>query len=300
MTAPYAVRRIVLTLQIGKSGSGAIQLASGNPGLRIHAHVEFANAPTTGNAQIRIYGLTLDHMNQLSVAGLVFESRQGQNFVAIQAGDDVSGLATIFRGQIIEAYPDFARQPDVSFFILATPSNEIQLKPVEASSFPEGTAAATALEQIVKKAGITLENSGVNAILASPYFPGTVWQQILALTRAANCFAFFDGVNKTLAVWPKDGSRTGGKIVISPENGMIGYPQFQALNTVVRTLFNTEVSPTGPGKKITIKSQLTAANGDFTVTAVTHDLMSEMPDGPWETTILATPVKTGDFSPRPT
>lgn len=298
MTAPYAIRRIVLTLQIGK-GNTAIQLASGNPGLRIHAHVEFANMPTTGNAQIRIFGLTLDHMNQLSVAGLVFESRQGQNFVAIQAGDDVSGLATIFRGQIIEAYPDFARQPDVSFFIFATPSNEIQLKPIEPSTFQAGTSAGTALEQIVKKVGLTLENSGVNVVLSSPYFPGTAWQQILSLIRAANCFAYVDGVNKKLAVWPKDGSRSGGKITISPENGMIGYPQFQALNLVVRTLFNTEVSPADPGKNITVKSQLTAANGDFTVIGVTHELMSEMPDGPWETTIVATPVKSGDFSLRP-
>jgi hypothetical protein len=298
VTAPYAVRRIVLTFQIGKSGSGVIQLATGNPGLRIHVHVEFANVPETGAAQIRVYGLSLDHMNQLSVAGLVFESRQEQNFVAIQAGDDVSGMATIFKGQIIQAYPDFARQPDVSFYIQASPSNVIQMKPVEPSTFTGPTSAATALDTIVKKAGLTLENNGVNAILASPYFPGTAWQQILGLIRAANCFGFLDGVTKTLAVWPKEGSRSGGKIVISPENGMIGYPQFQALNTVTRTLFNTEVSPADPGKLITIKSQLSAANGDFTVIGVTHDLMSEMPDGPWETTIIATPTKLGEFSPR--
>ncbi len=72
---------------------------------------------------------------------------------------------------------------------------------------------------------------------------------------------------------------------------MIGYPQFEAVNVTVRTLFNTKVSPIGPGRSVTIKSQLTAANGDFTVYDVIHDLMSEMPDGSWETIVSAFPNK---------
>ncbi len=286
MTAAYAVRRILLTFQVP---GGQIKLASGNPGLRIYAHVDFANAPTTGGAQIRVYGLTLSHMNQLSVAGLVFESRLNQNFVTVEAGDE-TGMATIFTGQIMQAFPDFARQPDVSFVIIASPANVPQMKPVEPTSFQGPTSTSTILSKIAEKAGLTAENNGVSTVLQSPYFPGTAWQQFLGLVRAADAFGFLDGVNKVLAVWGKNGSRSGGKTIISPENGMIGYPNFQALNVIVRTMFTTEIQA-GVGKIVTIKSQLTAANGDFTVYNVVHDLMTEMQDGPWETVVSATPAK---------
>jgi len=229
-------------------------------------------------------------MNQMSRAGMVFEQRD-KNYVLVQAGDDVSGMTTIFNGFIVEAYPDMKDMPNTSFFIHAVPANIIQLKPVEPTSFAGATDVDTALGAIAKKAGLTLENNGVKAILASPYFPGTAWSQILSCVQAADCFAYLDGITKTLAVWPKNSSRSGGKTIVSPDTGMIGYPQFQLLNILVRTLFTTEIRPTEVGRVVQVKSQLQAANGDFTVISVVHDLISEMPGGPWETTFLATPVK---------
>ena len=81
------------------------------------------------------------------------------------------------------------------------------------------------------------------------------------------------------------------KVEHSADNGDPKFdPQFQALNVVVRTLFTTEIRP-DVGRAITVRSQLSAANGDFTVYNVVHDLMTEMPDGPWETVISATPTK---------
>ena len=286
MTAAYAVRRIALTFQMG--GGTQIKLASGNPGLRIHAHVDLANAPTTGRALVRVHGLTLDHMNQLSVAGLVYASRLGQNYVTIEAGDEASGMATIFTGQIMQAYPDFARQPDVSFVIAANPANVPQMKPVEPTSFSGATSASTALDAIAGKAGLTAESNGVSAMLASPYFPGTAWQQFLGLVRAVDGFGFIDGINKVLAIWAKNGSRSGARTIISKENGMIGYPNFQARSVIVRTMFTTRIRP-DVGKVITIQSELNAADGNFIVFNVAHDLMSETPSGPWETTISTAP-----------
>ena len=288
MTAAYAVRKILLTFKL--AGGKGIELASGNPGLRIYANVNFANAPETGMANIRIHGMALDHMNELSVAGLVFEDLVGENYITVKAGDDTSGMSTIFTGSIMQAYPDFARQPDVSFVVVASPANDAQMKPVEPTTFPGATSVSTALDAIAKKAGLTAESNGVSAMLASPYFPGTAWQQFNGLVRAADAFGFLDGVNKVLAMWPKNGSRSGGKSIISPETGMIGYPQFQALNVIVRTMFTTEIQP-GVGKIISVRSQLSAANGDFEVYNVAHHLMTEMPDGPWETVISATPSK---------
>src|SRR4051812_13505817 len=106
MTAGYAERAITLTFQLGKgdfggSGFNTLTLA----GLRVEAQIQKVVAPATGQAFMRIYGLTLDHMNQLSRAGLVYQAREN-NRVRVDAGDTKSGMTTIFNGIIVEAYPD--------------------------------------------------------------------------------------------------------------------------------------------------------------------------------------------------
>lgn len=286
--APYAVRQIDLTFslgtgQFGNTGANKVTFR----GLRANVHVELANLPSTGMAQITAYGLTLDHMNELSRAGLVYKARNN-NTVLVQAGDVISGMTTVFQGLIIEAHP-VMRQPESGFFVLASPTSLAQLKPVPPVTFNGGVSAATVLGQLTQQVGWTLENNNVTAVLASPYYPGTAWQQIKAAVRDLNCFACFDSVSNTLAIWPKTSSRSGNPVVISPATGMIDYPEFQALLVKVRTLFNPSIK-LGIGQQITIQSQLQAANGKFTVISVTHDLESQTPDGPWETTIIANPL----------
>ncbi len=294
MTTPYAVRRINVTLGFGKGTYGQdgtrqqLTFNSVNPGLRISVHIETATAPDGGQAQIRVYGLSLDHMNQMSRAGLVYEAREG-NTVQIDAGDDDEGMSTIFAGLVVEAYPDMKNMPDTPFYILATPSAIPQTKPVDPTSFQGPTKAADALGAIAKKAGLTLENNGVDAVLASPYFDGGAWSQLRSCVFAANCFGFLDGVKKVFAVWKKNGSRAGASTTISPDTGMIGYPQFQFSRVLVRVLFSPSLKSL-VGQTITIRSQLEAANGQFVINTMTYELMSEMPDGPWEAIITANPL----------
>ncbi len=290
-TEPFAVRKLDFTFQMsaGSTFSGSGSNTTTFTGLRATAHVEFANTPNHGPGQFRIWGMSLNDMNALSRAGLVYKVKaDNPDSILVQAGDDVSGMTTVFKGIIFESYPDMRQQEDASFFVRANPAQLMQLKPVQPNTFTGGTSVATALQAIIKPAGLTLENNGVNTILANPYFQGTTWDQIKAAVRAADCFAFFDSINSKLAIWPKTGSRSGGTApVISPTNGMIGYPEFQALLVNVRTLFNTNVAP---GGMVEIQSQLTAANGKFIVVSVGHDLSAQLPDGPWETSILCNPA----------
>ncbi|HZK89495.1 MAG TPA: hypothetical protein VFC56_05040 [Stellaceae bacterium] len=289
--SPYAERAITLTFQLGKGdfgGSGADTLTIA--GLRVVVHVELVLLPGTGVGIIRVYGMTLNHMNALTQAGLVYAARK--NYVAVQAGDAQSGMTTVFNGVIVEAYPDMREMPNTAFFIRASPSQVIQLKPVPPVSFSGATPVPTALTSILNGTGFTLENGGVNTILASPYFPGAAWSQILSCVRAANCFAHLDPVKKVLAIWPKDGSRSGGTPEIGPDTGMIGYPEFQARQIHVRARFDPAIR-SSVGQKIKINSQLKAASGEFVVNYLTYDLASQMPDGPWDMTIEATPVTGG-------
>lgn len=277
-TAAYAPRAIDVT--IGLAGSSSVKLT----GLRVEVVVENVTLPSTGIATARIYGMTLDRMNALSKAGQVYEAQN--NTILIEAGDQGAKLTPIFRGIVIEAYPDFRSQPEVSFYIMATPTSIAQLKPVSPTSFSGGTQASVAFEKIAQAAGWKFENNAVNVAFQSPYFSGTAWTQLLSCVRAAGCFAYFDSMQNTVAVWPKLGNRTGAAVTISPESGMKGYPSFQAKIVTVPTLFDPRPRI---GQLINVKSQLKAANGQFTCVNVTHDLASQTPDGPWETIVSGSP-----------
>ncbi len=281
-TAAYAPRAIEVTIGLTSGGGGTnVKLT----GLRVETQIAHANMPTTGLSVTRVYGLTLDHMNALSKAGQVYSA--ATNTILIEAGDQGTKLTPVFAGNILEAYPDFRAQPEVFFYIFATPTPIAQLKPVPPVSFNGPTQASTVLEKIAQSAGWKLENNNVNAVLQSPYFAGFAWTQLLACVKAAGCFGYLDPLTKTVAVWPKLGSRNGANVEISPDTGMIGYPSFQAKIVTVRTLFDPRPKV---GQPITIKSQLTAANGKFNVIDVTHDLACQTVDGPWETTVSGSPL----------
>jgi len=283
----FVKRSLRYTLQLGEgsfgsSGSNKLTLSD----VRSFAQISQAVTPTPGQALIRIYGLTLDQINTLTKAGLQFQA--ADNFVAIEAGDEGGTFTTVFNGTIYYSYPDFSSQPDVAFVVIANPANVIQLKPTSPVSFSKSVPVETALQQILQPAGYTVENNGVNAVLATPYFPGTVWQQVRAACSAADCYSYLDPVAKKLCIWPKTGSRGGSsKIIISPENGMIGYPEFMQNNIRIRNLFVPTLK--GPGTPITVQSDLKAANGDWVLYQIDYNLSSEAPGGPWEMVLQAYP-----------
>lgn len=187
-------------------------------------------------------------------------------------------MSQVFNGMIVEAYPDF-NQPEAAFVIRAQPGITLQLKPVQPSTFEGSTDGIQALESICKLGGLTLENNGVSGKLVNPYFPGTVWEQLTRCIRALDCYMYYDYMASKIAVWPKNKARDGSIREISPETGMINYPQFQNVQVKVRSLPDFSIKF---GTKFRVKSGLTAADGEWNITHLTYDIASEMPDGTWE------------------
>jgi hypothetical protein len=286
---PYEKRLISLTFQLA---TGSFQGTNSNTltvsGLRTFVVVQKASMPATGQLYLRVQGLTLAQINTLTKAGTTFQ--QGHNVVSVAAGDVGGTLATVFTGEIFYAYPDFSNQPDVSFVVQASSTGTAQLQPVSPVSFPGPVPVAQALTQIIQPAGWTLKNNGVTVTLATPYFWGTVWQQVQQAVKAANCAASYDATSKTLTIWPRSGATIpGSPVLISPQTGMIGYPEFQQTQIKVRTLFapNTLV---GASQQITVQSQLTSANGNWNAYQVTYLLDAEAPGGKWEMAIDCAPT----------
>lgn len=292
----FVERIITLVIQLGtgsfgNSGSNTLTLGPiGNTatqpynGLRCVVQIQYATAPFPGLAIVQVWGLTLSQINQLTIAGTLFNGRK--NLIAVQAGDAVNGMTTVFNGEIWQAYPR-ASQPDMPFVMLANPANGIQLTPANPTTFSGPTNGVTALSTALQGTGYTLENNGVAAVLSNPYFHGSAWDQVKAITSAMGCYGYLDSAKGVYAIWPLNGARTGGNVpLISPSTGMIGYPEFQQTQIRVRKLYDPRV-PLTIGNKIQVQSEFQAATGTWTIAQVTHDISAQLADGPWETAILA-------------
>jgi hypothetical protein len=291
--SPYAKRIIQLTFGLAggqfKGGGNSLTIS----GLRTFVTIQTASFPDAEQAIIRVYGMTLDHINTLTKAGTYYSTNLG-NTVVVAAGDVGGPITTIFKGIINEATPTFTNQPDVSFMIQAYASLKPAMTKAAPVTFPGQVTVEQALTQVLKPIGATVKNNGVDVTLQSPYFPGGVWQQVARIVQAANCSAAYNGTDNVFTISPKFGGSASqsNPAIISPETGMIGYPEFEQLRIRVRTLFVPGILVRAESF-IQVKSQLTAANGKWRAYDVVYNISAEVPGGPWEMIVTGIPDSAG-------
>lgn len=271
------------------------------PGLFIETDIENALLPQPGGmASVRIHGMTLSEVNRLSIAGRLWRPDLGTK-LEVFAGDSSSpNLTLIHSGQIIEARPEFSGMPSTPFFISAMPGLVAQMNnTVTGTSVNGSVSAASLLGQICEKAGIgytDADGSAANAKLAYFHTSGSAHDQIVEVILAAKIRGVYD-VFGDLVTFAQNGSIPSSEVTISPKNGMIGYPEFQAATVSVRTIFDPEIAAivAGPGHQIQIQSQLTAATGKFVITQIGFHLSCNDPSGggPWELDLLVYPSGLG-------
>jgi hypothetical protein len=291
---PYAQRALNYQFQLGDSATNNVLTVSG-----LRSTVTFQNAigQALPIAIIRIFGLTLNQMNRLTVAGLYLynPSRIGKNTISISAGIIGSQLTTIFTGTIIEAYPD-GNQPDMGFFIRATANVALQYNKVPPTTFNGSTSSSTVMQTIATKAGLQFENNNVTSILSYPYFAGTAKNQLVQAAHAAGAYVAFDPILPKVAIWPKiNGARQSSGIVVSPATGMINYPMFESGGIKIRTIYDPSLI-FEPGKPFEVQSQFTAASGQWLPASIGINLSSLVPKGPWEIEVSAFPQQ---YPPQP-
>ena len=279
-------RRIIsVTFQLA-TGSKPFNDADGSnsvtlDGLRTSAKITKAGGAAMSTLDLRMYGMTksvMDKLNTLGMAIRVFDS----NYVTVQAGDDVNGVATVFYGSIVNCWADFQAQPDVALNCIATEGLIPALKPSSPRSYTGPADVAVILSGIAQEIGYDFENNGVKVILPKPYFFGSPRNQAYAAAKQANIGIALD--NKTLAIWNLGEARGGQIPLISPTTGMVGYPAYTSKGIAVKTVFNPAI---GFQQKINIESSLTQASGEWTVYGLAHDLEANTPNGQWFTMLEA-------------
>lgn len=253
----------------------------GKYALRTSAKIMHAGGFNYGALNLEIRGLSLAHICQLSTYGTRFHPNYNY-MVKVEAGDDKNGMSTVFVGGIQQAWGDMKAMPDCPFHVLAIMSvgpdgtGNASTKPIDPSSYQGSTDVVQMLQKIAKDAGLGFENNGVQAKLADPYHWGSPWKQAKEIIDAAGIRGVID--NGVLAIWPKDGARSGEALNVSPQTGMRDYPSFTEYGVQVRTEFRRAIKY---GSNMNITSDIKPACGTWRIIRIDYDLQANTPGGSW-------------------
>lgn len=262
-------------------------------GLRASATITQGGSAQFGMADIAVYGLTLAEMNKLSTLGIQIPMVR-RNVVTVEAGDEANGMSVVFQGTITNGWCDFAAMPNNSFRITADPAVYIRVQPVPPTTINGQADVATVLAGLAQQASMSFNDGGVQERLYYPYFPGTILEQIERCARAAGINYAID--HNTLSIWPRGAQRGQLIPIISPDTGMIGYPAFTSLGVNIAVVFNPTLVY---GQRVRVQgSALTAANQDWDIISISHDLDAQMPNGQWRTRFIAAPPGLVAIGPR--
>lgn len=269
----FAVRQI--DLQFTSSNGETVELK----GLRCSATIQNPGGNAAfGQLQLRVYGMTLDQMNQYSSTGSNMVAVQDQS-VTVSAGNQGGILNQVFSGTLISSFIDLSSVPDVGFVCAAVAGYYNKAAPSAPNTYPGAQNVEDIIKSLAQSIGYAFENpNNAHAVVQNQYLSGSVVDQMQQVARAASIPLAIE--NKTVTIWPNDGTRDSVVIDLSAETGLVGYPSYWEAGFTVVSEFNPLICI---GRKINLTSQLPKANGEFPVQFVTHELSTLTPDGPWFT-----------------
>jgi hypothetical protein len=265
-----------------ESGTDSVTITDKRTSVRI----QNSGAPSSSASQVMVYGLSGSLMNQLSTLGMVL-NLVPKNTLTIKAGDDATGLTTVFSGTIANAYGDYSAAPDVPFILDCQSGLADATANVPATSFSGLTDVAQIMSGFARQMNVGFENNGVTTQLPAPYYRGSVQAQLRQCAEEAGINAEVVNGN-VLAIWPRFGSRNIASIPMiaaPPAGSMIGYPSFTQQGILVRNLFLPAIAFGGKVQVQTGVEALQKANGVWTVYKLDLALDSQVPKGQWSSTM---------------
>ena len=268
------------------NSSGANRLTVS--GARVKCRIEKHGGNSMSNATVQVYGLTKAHLQRLSALNKM-HMVQERNVLTIQVGNVTtppSPLTTVFQGVIALGQIDLSQMPESCLNIVSHAGLYDAVATANASAYEGKTNMIPVLQDISQKMSppLTFENgltSKDRTNLDSPVLSGTLRSQAYAIVDALGCNLVID--NGVFAIYPRFGVRKGTTPVpvISPQNGMIGYPSYSEMGISIKTLF---VPLLNIGQLVNVQSSMDFANGNWGAYSIIHELESQIPDGQWFTT----------------
>ncbi len=280
----FTKRHIDLEFQLGQgSFSGTSQNTVEVTGLQCSATISKAGGWSNSTLDLRVWGLPLSVMNDLSTLGKPLPAIRNNVITVKPHSDDTGETPTVaFIGVIQQAWADMGGIPDSIFTVQATSGFFEQLRPLPPTSVRGPADVAQIMASLAKQMEMNFENSGVQIQSPTIYLSGSGKQQATQLMDAAKINMIID--NSTLAIWPRGGVRnpqaTPILIAPAPDGNMVGYPTWTANGLVIKNLYDININY---GCAIRVDCDITPANGLWSPYKIDHTLESETPDGQWFT-----------------
>ncbi|HDU8612140.1 TPA: hypothetical protein RG697_003814 [Morganella morganii] len=253
-------------------------------GLRISAEINFGNGMPAPSARLRIYGLPAETMNKL-IRQKYRDAKKLRDDIMVEAGDQGEDLMMVFKGGIVEAYPDYAEAPNASLIIEAQTAVLEAMTPSDAESYEGTHDVINIMGNVCRRIGYTLEDNGVKQSLENVYLCNTDISKIKWLAEAANLDLYVESGN--IAVTRKGEPRKLKIPVISPDSGMIGYPVPTSVGVQFKCFYDPIVRF---GGVVRIKdSIIDRCNGDWITYGVRVNLETETEGGRWFMDVSAYP-----------
>ncbi|MDE9552776.1 hypothetical protein KKJ06_18375 [Xenorhabdus bovienii] len=270
--------KVEFTLEEGKTfDGGGDTLTISN--MRCYVTIGAYGGVSGTEVTLHLWGLSDSQMARLSRKSM-WVNGAPMNRMRVWAGEKL-----IFDGIIRDAYADFNQMPDVPLIITADMMFKLRGEKVEPFSVKGDISVDDIIMPMAKGLGLAYENYGVKGVRLNPYFDGDAVHQMLQAAKAFN--AYIDIDTDKVVIWPKNGTRRGSELFISPESGLIGYPVFTGRGLSITTMFEPELVI---GRKVELKSSLPDASATYTVTQAEHHLTSWIEGGQWHTSCMLKPM----------
>ena len=248
-------------------------------GYRATVICENAGWVQMGELRAEISGMSQSDMNAITSYPLSI-TEATRNKIVVYAIDGKQE-SVVFAGNMVKAWPDYSRMPDVCFRIQARAAYSAALQTVAPRSFKGGSNVADIMRQIATSMGLVFENSGVNVMLSDVYLANTDLEQARDLAKAAGIELNIE--NNVLSIWPKGSYRNALIPLVSADTGLIGYPSFDGTFLIFDTLYNPSFIT---GGLIKVESDNLPAKGQWQILKMAHRLESEKPGGAWFSSVV--------------
>lgn len=259
------IKTIKTTIILGEgefSGGGNTKIIEG---LATSVQVTKAGLPEKNSANISIHGLKMSDMEQLTF--LSFQNLEyRKNHILVEAGDKGGELAVVFKGDIVSSFADFSSAPDIVMKFQALTAGWSVLLAESPTSVDGETPAADLIKQFAQSAGYNFVNEGVTESVRNATFTGSPVQKAQQVADEIGAELIIDDETWTLMPWDKP---RGDAVLLTPNTGMIGYPNFTQDGISVSCFFNPALKL---GGQIKIESIVPRATGYWKITKLSHDL----------------------------
>jgi hypothetical protein len=273
-------------------------------GLRASVNIENAGGAMMGTLNASIYGLPLDHVNKLTslmwkTPILASSGSSFSEFTVQVYTIDGTQESLLFNGEVLNAWADFSGMPQVALLVQANVGYSALVNASTPLSLPANTTVGTVMGQLAQKMGFSFEckDSALasQVVSSGSYYGNTAMEQARSMEDAYKFWMYQDATTDppTLAIAPWGKARQSLAVEITPQTGLIGYPLFNSSGVTFSCYYNPNIIFGGP---VQISgSNVEQANAQWTVTSMSHQLSSQTPNGPWQSSIQAVSANFGQL-----